>query len=153
MAPGGSPDADPATGLPMGVLSTIELSGSGYSWTYYAGTSQATPFVAGTIALMRAVHPRLSAVEARRILQATANPSAKCANPDDPTTDGCGAGLLAVDAAVNLAAAGDEPADPRLGNVMHGGCTAAGNAPDDASLLLPLLAIAFALAARAITRA
>ncbi len=122
MAPGGSPDADPSTGAPMGVLSTIEIAGSGFTYTYYAGTSQATPFVSGTVSLMRAVHPRLSVVETRRILQATADPSAKCANPDDPTTDGCGAGLLDIDDAVNMAAnAADEPADPSLGSVVHGG--------------------------------
>ena len=33
------------TAAPMGVLSTIEIAGSGFTYTYYAGTSQAAPFV------------------------------------------------------------------------------------------------------------
>ena len=155
MAPGGSPDRDPNSGTPMGVLSTIEIAGSGYTYTFYAGTSQAAPFVSGAVSLMRAVHPRLTAVEAKRILQATADPSAKCANPEDPTTDGCGAGLLDVDAAVTMAANADDiPGDPRLHNVVHGGfgcAVAGGRAPSSGALALSIVAlalVAFALVAR-----
>jgi serine protease len=157
MAPGGSPQRDPTTGTPMGVLSTIELVGSGFTYTYYAGTSQATPFVAGAVSLMRAVHPHMSAAEAKRILQASADPSAQCANPDDPTTQGCGAGLLDVDGAVAMAlAAGDDPAGPRLGNIVHGGygCALGGDAPSSSSgadagaLTLAAVAVALALLAR-----
>ncbi|HEX6836369.1 MAG TPA: S8 family peptidase [Polyangia bacterium] len=122
MAPGGSPQRDPATGAPLGVLSTIELVGSGFTYTYYAGTSQATPFVTGTLSLMRAVHPHMSSTEAKRILQATANASGKCVDPGDPTIEGCGAGLVDVNAAVAMAAqAGDSPIDAHLNNVVHGG--------------------------------
>ena len=153
MAPGGSPQSDPSTGAPLGVLSTIELVGSGFTYTYYAGTSQATPFVSGTLSLMRGVHPHLGAAEAKRLLQASANASAKCANPNDPTTDGCGAGLVDVDAAVALAAAaGDGPGGARLGNVVYGGygCAVAGRArPADArALVVALMVVGLAIVAR-----
>ena len=72
---------------------------------------------------MRAVHPHMTSAEAKRLLQQSANPSARCASLDDPTVDGCGAGLLDVDAAVHAGAqsAGDDPAGSRLGNIVHGG--------------------------------
>ena len=145
MAPGGSPQHDPATGAPLGVLSTIELVGSGFTYTYYAGTSQATPFVTGTVSLMRAVHPHMSSAEARRILQATANASGKCVDPADPTIDGCGAGLVDVDAAVAMAAqAGDSPIDARLNNVVHGGygCAVGGDGRPAGALALFVVAAA-----------
>ncbi len=88
MAPGGSPEHDPTTGAPEGVLSTIALVGSGFTYTYYAGTSQATPFVAGTLSLMRSVHPHMSATEARRLLQSSADASARCPNPERPDDRG-----------------------------------------------------------------
>jgi serine protease len=150
MAPGGSPNRDPATGAPMGVLSTIELVGSGFTYTYYAGTSQATPFVSGAVSLMRAVHPHMSAAEAKRILMMTADPSAKCASPADPTMQGCGAGLLDIDAAVVMAAAaGDTPIDPRAGNIVHGGygCAVGGDASSSLAAMA-LVAVALALLAR-----
>jgi serine protease len=152
MAPGGSPNRDPATGAPMGVLSTIELVGSGFTYTYYAGTSQATPFVSGAVSLMRAVHPHMSAAEAKLILTMTANPSGKCASPVDPTVQGCGAGLLDIDAAVVMAAAaGDTPIDPRAGNIVHGGygCAVGGGTGGGATAgALALVAIGLALLAR-----
>jgi serine protease len=151
MAPGGSPQHDPATGAPLGVLSTIELVGSGFTYTYYAGTSQATPFVSAAVSLMRAVHPHMAAPEARRILQATANASGQCADPNDPTLQGCGAGLLDVDAAVAMAAAaGDDPIGSRLGNVVHSGYGCA-IAPTSSGAA-PLAGVAFALVALALVR-
>ena len=158
MAPGGSPNRDPQTGAPMGVLSTIELIGSGFTYTYYAGTSQATPFVSGALSLMRSVHPHMHAAEAKLILQMTANPSAKCASPADPTVQGCGAGLLDIDAAVAMAAAaGDTPIDPRAGNVVHsgygcaiGGARAAGASSGALGLLLVAVALALLVRRRAL---
>ncbi len=149
MAPGGSPERDPATGAPLGVLSTIELVGSGFTYTYYAGTSQATPFVTGTVSLMRAVHPHMNATAARRILQATANASARCADPNDPTVDGCGAGLVDANAAVALAAASANDPTARIGNVVHGGfgCAVGGDASPSASALA-LFVVGAALLAR-----
>ena len=145
MAPGGSPQHDPATGAPLGVLSTIELIGSGFTYTYYAGTSQATPFVTGAVSLMRAVRPHLGAAEAKRILQASASPSAKCPDPGDPTLEGCGAGLVDVNAAVAMAAtAGDDPIGQRLGNVVHSGygCALGGDGAPAAPLALVVVVAA-----------
>jgi hypothetical protein len=111
------------------------------------------------------VHPRLNASSVRRILQATADPAAKCANPEDPTTDGCGAGLLNIKNTITMAANGDVPGDPRSGNIVHGGfgCAVGGDVRGDgargdgaggsstaASLLL---GAALLLVARAIKRA
>jgi len=151
MAPGGSPLNDPTTGLPEGVLSTIELAGSGFTYTYLAGTSQAAPFVAATASLMKGVHPRMTAGEARRLLTASADPSARCRNPADPTQQGCGAGLLDVDAAIVLAqqAAATAESGTHEGNVVTGGygCAvgrAAGSSASLGTLLLVLAAVGLA---------
>lgn len=146
MAPGGSPLRDPTTGTPEGVLSTIQLVGSGYTYTYYAGTSQAAPFVSATVSLMKSVYPSMNAMDARRLLSATANASAQCKSPLDPTVDGCGAGLVDVDAAVALASATNltGPA-ARLNNIVHGGygCAAGGgDAPTGTWLVLAFVAAA-----------
>src|SRR5262249_42763576 len=62
LAPGGLL-TDSADGTSQGVLSTILLP-TGYSYVYYAGTSQAAPYVTATIALMKALIPNLQAPEA-----------------------------------------------------------------------------------------
>ena len=154
MAPGGSPLRDPTTGAPAGVLSTIELAGSGFTYTYYAGTSQAAPFVAGTVALMRSVHPRMGTAEVRRLLQASANPSSRCRSPADRTLEGCGAGLVDVDAAVTMAAASYNAPDPHSGNIVYGGygCALGGDPATAGRSGLALAALLLApllLAARA----
>ena len=145
MAPGGSPARDPMTGQPEGVLSTIELAGSGFTYTYLAGTSQAAPFVTATVSLMKAVDPRLRAAEARRLLTESADPSGQCRNPMDPTKQGCGAGLLDVDAAIGLAeqAALGGGFDAHAGNLVHGGygCDLSGGTPSGAGLAVLLLAL------------
>ncbi len=60
----------------MGAVSTINADGSASTWPYYAGsgTSQATPIVAGTIALMKSVNKCLTPVAAKAVLQSTADP-------------------------------------------------------------------------------
>ena len=76
---------------------------------------------------------------------ATAQTKSQCANPDDPTLQGCGAGLLDVDAAVTMAqAAGDDPIDPRTGNIVHGGygCAVGGDDASAAAIVLVLAALA-----------
>lgn len=61
-----------------------------------AGTSQATPHVAGVIALMMAVNPKLTSAQVRSILIKTARPApANC--------PGCGAGIVDAAAAVKAA--------------------------------------------------
>jgi serine protease len=130
MAPGGSPLRNPVTGDSQGVLSTIRLEGAGDTYGELAGTSQAAPFVSATVSLMKGAYPHMTPPEARRILIDTANPSAKCQSPLDPTKPGCGAGLLDVDAAVAKAQLVDANGnfDARLGNVVKGGCSLGGAA-------------------------
>jgi len=109
--------------------------------------------VAAAVSLLKGVYPRLNATEARRILTASADPSARCADPTDPTKLGCGAGLLDVDAAIVLA----QEAEATGGinhdhNVVTGGygCTVGGvgggagdtTSPSATALLLLLLSIA-----------
>jgi serine protease len=91
----GSPDD------PNGILSTFndgQYTPGNDTYGYYQGTSQATPHVTGTIALMLSVNPKLTPAQMRQILIATARPfPAYCA--------GCGAGIVDANAAVNAAAA------------------------------------------------
>jgi serine protease len=146
MAPGGSPARDPMTGQPEGVLSTIELADSGFTYTYLAGTSQAAPFVSAAVSLMKGLAPQLDAGDARRLLMQSADPSAQCRNPTDPTRPGCGAGLLDVDAAIVLAgqaALTGGVLDRHTGNLVHGGygCDVGGGAPSAAGLALLGLAL------------
>jgi serine protease len=128
MAPGGSPDPNPTTGDPQGVLSTMRIDGAD-TYAELAGTSQASPFVSATISLMKAAYPRMTAIDARDILQLTADPSAQCADPNDPTVTGCGAGLLDVAAAVTMAAQAQANGgfDTHANNLVRGGCAVGGH--------------------------
>ena len=92
----------------------------------------------GTVALMRSVYPHMSAAAAKRLLQASADSSGQCRSPADPTLQGCGAGLVDVDAAVRLAqAASDNAPDTHIGNTVHGGygCAIAGRASSTGALV------------------
>jgi serine protease len=152
LAPGGLLRND-ANGNPEGILSTIALS-SGYTYAYYAGTSQATPFVSATLTLMKAVYPTMAPAEAKKLLLASADPVSRCADPTDATMPGCGAGLLDVDAAVVLAATQSQCSPvcgdglvchagqcvsassiaggaDGAGNVTVGGCSTSGGGPLD----------------------
>jgi serine protease len=104
VAPGGVLDSDPS-GHAEGVLSTLELPGSGFTYAYYAGTSQAAAFVSATVALMKSVAPSLTPAAARAVLLASADASRRCASPGAPASPGCGAGLVDAARAVELAAA------------------------------------------------
>lgn len=139
MAPGGDPDDDPSTGTPLGVLSTIEEPTDDFTYTWLAGTSQATPFVAGTLSMMKGLYPNMSPADARLLLSRSADPSAQCRSAADPTKPGCGAGLLDVDAALVLAteaqAAGGVPGSMPAGTTIVGGCSAGGNGSDGVVLV------------------
>jgi serine protease len=102
VAPGGMLIND-MNGNSEGILSTIELPTTGITYIYYAGTSQAAPFVSGAVSLMRAIEPRLGPRDARKLLIASSDPGSRCPSPEDPTKMGCGAGLLDLDAALALA--------------------------------------------------
>ncbi len=140
MAPGGSPEHD-ATGQPEGVISTIRLTGSGYTYTYYAGTSQASPFVAATVSLMKGLFPRMSAGDAKKLLLQSANPSAQCKDPTDPTLQACGGGLRDVESAL-AAAATMAGGDNHEGNVVYGGCAVADAVAPGSALACVALALA-----------
>ncbi len=171
MAPGGVLLTD-AMGNSEGILSTLELPGTGYTYAYYAGTSQATPFVSAAVALMKSVYPSMTPAEAKKLLMASADPASRCANPTDPSAPGCGAGLLDVDAAVVLASTQSQCV-PGCGdglvcsanqcvsassiaggvtgetNVTYGGCSATGRTPgDDALCLAAALMVALVLSRR-----
>jgi serine protease len=91
-APGGEAGTD-------GIISTLNdgaTTPGNDTYAYYSGTSMATPHVAGTVALMRAVDPLLSPDKAKTLLQNTARTfSAQCT--------GCGVGMLDANAAVMAA--------------------------------------------------
>ncbi|MFE7777488.1 S8 family serine peptidase [Streptomyces sp. NPDC057445] len=85
-APGGdstiyqAPDAPATNGL---ILSTVMNGGYGYK----AGTSMASPHVAGVAALIKSTHPRASAAEVKALLYAQADDTA-CGEPYDINGDG-----------------------------------------------------------------
>jgi serine protease len=151
MAPGGNPNNDPNTGAPLGVLSTIEEPTNDFTYTWLAGTSQATPFVSGALSLMKGVYPGMSSTGARKLLTASADPASQCRSPADATKQGCGAGLLDVDAALVLAgeaqASGGLPGSgPPPGTVIVGGCSFGAGAGARGGMR-PLALVALVLAA------
>jgi subtilisin family serine protease len=85
-APGGDstlyqkPDAPAVDGR---ILST--LPGGGYG--YKAGTSMASPHVAGVVALIKSTHPHASASTVKALLYAQADDT-ECTNPYDINGDG-----------------------------------------------------------------
>ena len=92
-APGGQIDA-----AENGILSLADKSTKAPQDPDYAimmGTSQATPHVSGTVALMLALNPDLKAEEVVTILQNTATPMAEC------DRKACGAGIVNAAAAVD----------------------------------------------------
>lgn len=92
-APGGEIDA-----AENGILSLADKSTKAPQDPDYAimmGTSQATPHVSGTVALMLALNPDLKAEEVVTILQNTATPMAEC------DRKACGAGIVNAAAAVD----------------------------------------------------
>lgn len=100
-APGGDLDDG-------GIVSTVDASltsPEGPTYGTMVGTSQATPHVAGTIALLLALDPELKTPDLVSLLQATSTSMSSC------DRDSCGAGIINSAAAVNAQAA-KTPADP-----------------------------------------
>ena len=94
-APGGDPDVD------NGILSLSQPSDpSSPPYAFMAGTSQAAPHVAGTVALLKSADPSLTTAKATTVLQDTSQPLTSC------DRDACGAGI--VDAAAAVAALSSE---------------------------------------------
>jgi serine protease len=82
MAPGG----DEAPG--GGILSTIKNAAGKAGYDYKIGTSMATPHVAGVIALMRSLRPKLTPNQLEELLDTEAD-AVNCSGKV-----GCGVGLL-----------------------------------------------------------
>ena len=94
-----------------GVLSTLNtgltVPGSD-NYSYYQGTSMATPHVSGTVSLMLSINPALTPAQVVQILQSTARPFPTGTGSDCSTTI-CGAGIVDAGAAVAAAAAAALP--------------------------------------------
>ncbi len=118
-APGGSTGVDlNGDGYGDGVLSTLVNDSSGSrqpSYSFYQGTSMATPHMAGVLALMRAVHPTLTPDDVDGLLST----GVITTDLDPPgRDDNFGHGLIdtfkAVQAAQTLANSGIPPTPPAI---------------------------------------
>jgi serine protease len=91
-----------------GVLSTVS-SARGPAYSFLAGTSMASPHVAGIVALMKAQNPSLNYATALAKLQASARPMDATAC-NRPQAAECGPGL--IDVAKAVAGGGTTPPPP-----------------------------------------
>jgi serine protease len=146
VAPGGG------LGTDQGVLSTLEQAGSAKTYFRLTGTSQATPFVSGAIALMKSVFPAMTAGDALAYLQMSANPMGRCTNPTDANLEACGAGLLDVDAAVAMATTAAATQAANSATVV-GGCGVGGARGTSTGTAALVVLLGLALFARRAWRA
>ncbi len=111
-APGGS-GADPAENNILSTLNTGTQTQLAESYAWYAGTSMASPHVAGVAALMQSVaETPLTPAGAKEILENTAY-AANGFVPQCTTFDhACGAGIIDAPSAVAVAAGDQELPDP-----------------------------------------
>jgi serine protease len=100
MAPGG----DKGTG--GGILSTSKDAAGNPSYEYKIGTSMATPHVAGVIALMRSLRPKLTPGQLETLLDAEAD-TVNCTG-----RTGCGMGLLDAGATMRVVRASSSAPAP-----------------------------------------
>lgn len=85
VAPGGATNRDDnGDGQPDGILSTVDAD-----FSYYQGTSMASPLVAAAAALLKSQKPELTPAEIRKLLKDNAIPRSDIHCPKS-----CGAGLL-----------------------------------------------------------
>ncbi len=100
-APGGDSSSTAANDI-LSTINTGTKGPVGDSYTAYAGTSMATPHVAGVVALMLSVNPALTPDEVKAKLVSTVHPfSGSCS--------GCGAGIVDASAAIDAARTGGTP--------------------------------------------
>ena len=116
-APGGNSGVDENDdGYGDGVLSTLVDDSSGErtpTYSFYQGTSMATPHVAGVLALMRSVYPELSPDDVDALLSAEAiTNDLGVSGRDDVYGYGLINSLKAVQIAQQLAAGGELPPQP-----------------------------------------
>ena len=115
-APGGETNVTAGDGV-LSTLNTGTTSPGTDTYTFYQGTSMATPHVAGVVALMLARNPALTPAEVETLLRSSTRPfPATC-------TD-CGTGIVDALLAVHAAVAG--PGSCPAGYVTRTGTLAAG---------------------------
>lgn len=96
-APGGDTSVDRnGDGYADGVLSTLKNDDGTYTYSFYQGTSMATPHIAGLVSLMYAVKPGITPAQVLSVLKNSATPLSSTA-----CSGGCGAGLVDALKAVN----------------------------------------------------
>ena len=81
--------------LAAGQVATADIAVIKTDYASFAGTSMATPHVAGVVALVRAANKSLSPAQVRAIIKATATPLT-----GDNSQNQLGAGLVNAEAAV-----------------------------------------------------
>lgn len=113
MAPGGNTSVN-LGGVTQGggILSTLKNDANGnFAFTFYQGTSMASPHAAGLVALLKSAKPSLTRAEVLDLLKRTARPLdlSKCRGETSPrlptppagiTAGDCGAGLVDALAAI-----------------------------------------------------
>lgn len=110
-----APGGEQANGEPCdsnGILSTVS-AGSGCQssgFSFFEGTSMATPHVAGIAGLIYAINPYISAQEVKSILLESVTPFAVTSDPTRSCTGvmSCGVGIVNAYNAVQLAISGRE---------------------------------------------
>lgn len=106
MAPGGEVSEDlNGDGYADGVLSTLKGDDGQPSYAFENGTSMAAPHIAGVVSLMKARNPNLTFTQARQFLVETASTASRC-------SEGCGAGLVNVQAALLRVTGAAQPTGP-----------------------------------------
>ncbi|WP_052351777.1 S8 family peptidase [Deinococcus pimensis] len=100
-APGGDTSVDRnGDGYVDGVLSTLKYDDGTYGYSFYQGTSMATPHVAGLVSLMYAVKSTITPAQVLTTLKNASTPLSSTA-----CSAGCGAGLVDARKAVDGARA------------------------------------------------
>lgn len=91
-----APGGDDTQGQGRMILSAVDrgqLTPVGPGYAYMEGTSQATPHVAGVVAMMAQLKPDIATAQALQYLRSTAKPMTSC-------NGGCGAGIIDANAAL-----------------------------------------------------